>query len=126
MPIYTYQCSECSNVKEAYRHISERHNSPHCCNIKTTICIMPAMVQPDLPGYESPITGVWVEGRKARREDLKKHRCIPYEEGMKQDAIREQKRIKDMDSQRAIVAASEAYYSLSLKKQRILNEAKYG
>jgi hypothetical protein len=36
-------------------------------------------IQPDLPGYESPITGQWIEGRKARREDLKRHNCRPYE-----------------------------------------------
>lgn len=33
----------------------------------------------DLPGYESPVTGLWVEGRKQRREDLKRNRCRPYE-----------------------------------------------
>ena len=33
----------------------------------------------DLPGYESPATGLWVEGRRARREDLKRSRCRPYE-----------------------------------------------
>lgn len=36
-------------------------------------------IQTDLPGYESPITGAWVEGRKARREDLRKHGCRPWE-----------------------------------------------
>ena len=33
----------------------------------------------DLPGYESPVTGLWIEGRKQRREDLKRNRCRPYE-----------------------------------------------
>ncbi len=36
-------------------------------------------VQPDLPGYESPVTGKWVEGRKARREDLKRTNSRPWE-----------------------------------------------
>jgi hypothetical protein len=36
-------------------------------------------IQPDLPGYESPITGQWIEGRKARREDLRRHNCRPWE-----------------------------------------------
>lgn len=36
-------------------------------------------IQPDLPGYESPTTGLWVEGRKARREDLLRSGCRPYE-----------------------------------------------
>lgn len=33
----------------------------------------------DLPGYESPVNGKWVEGRRARREDLKRTGCRPYE-----------------------------------------------
>lgn len=33
----------------------------------------------DLPGYESPIDGHWVEGRRARREDLRRNGCRPYE-----------------------------------------------
>jgi hypothetical protein len=42
-------------------------------------------VHPDLPGYESPVTGLWVEGRRARREDLKRNHCRPYE-GREQEA----------------------------------------
>lgn len=36
-------------------------------------------IQPDLPGYQSPVTGLWVEGRKARREDLLRTGSRPYE-----------------------------------------------
>lgn len=32
-------------------------------------------LQPDLPGYQSPVTGAWIEGRAARREDLRRHNC---------------------------------------------------
>jgi hypothetical protein len=39
----------------------------------------------DLPGYESPVTGKWIEGRRARREDLKRTGCRPYE-GREQEA----------------------------------------
>ncbi len=34
------------------------------------------LITPDTPGYASPITGEWIEGRRARREDLKKHGCV--------------------------------------------------
>lgn len=34
-------------------------------------------VQGDLKPYQSPVTGHEVGGRRARREDLKKHNCIP-------------------------------------------------
>jgi len=30
----------------------------------------------DTPGYKSPVTGEWIEGRHARREDLKRHDCV--------------------------------------------------
>lgn len=33
-------------------------------------------VLPDTPAYRSPISGEVVDGRRARREDLKKHDCI--------------------------------------------------
>jgi hypothetical protein len=38
----------------------------------------------DLPEYDSPIDGRIVSGRKARREDLKRNRCRPWE-GMEQE-----------------------------------------
>ena len=30
----------------------------------------------DLPGYQSPIDGTWVEGRRARKYDLEKNGCV--------------------------------------------------
>ena len=36
---------------------------------------MPYVV-PDTPGYMSPVTGKWIEGRMARREDLKRSGCV--------------------------------------------------
>jgi hypothetical protein len=41
-------------------------------------------IQPDLPGYQSPVTGLWVEGRRARREDLRRTGSRPWE-GMEQE-----------------------------------------
>src|SRR5579862_638829 len=36
-------------------------------------------VQGDYEGYQSPITGEWIEGRRAHREDLKRHGCRVFE-----------------------------------------------
>ncbi len=41
-------------------------------------------VLPDLPEYVSPTTGALVSGRAARREDLKRSGCRPYENGERQ------------------------------------------
>jgi len=34
----------------------------------------------DLPGYQSPVTGEWIEGRRARKYDLEKHGCVPSQD----------------------------------------------
>jgi hypothetical protein len=41
-------------------------------------------IQPDLPAYQSPVTGEWIEGRKARREDLQRTNSRPWE-GLEQE-----------------------------------------
>ncbi len=33
----------------------------------------------DIEPYRSPVDGAYVGGRASRREDLKKHDCVPYE-----------------------------------------------
>jgi len=38
-----------------------------------------AAVWDDLPAYTSPIDGRLIDGRRQRREDLKRHGCRPYE-----------------------------------------------
>jgi len=37
----------------------------------------------DLPSYQSPITGQWVDGRVARRNDLASSNCVEYDPGMR-------------------------------------------
>lgn len=76
----------------------------------------------DLPGYQSPVTGLWVEGRAQRREDLKRTASRPYEgreqelkEAARHDAYRDQKIDASLTR-----AASEAYYQLPPSKRAIL------
>jgi hypothetical protein len=37
----------------------------------------------DIPAYLSPIDGSYVSGRAARRDDLKRNNCVPYEDAFK-------------------------------------------
>lgn len=39
----------------------------------------------DLPSYQSPITGKWIDGRTARKRDLQEHGCVEYEPSMKEE-----------------------------------------
>lgn len=34
----------------------------------------------DLPGYQSPIDGKWIEGRRARKYDMESHNCVDANE----------------------------------------------
>lgn len=78
----------------------------------------------DTPGYVSPVTGLWVEGRKQRREDLKRAGCRPWE-GMDQEskeADRQQTYREQKSDQRLDHAIRSAYYQLSPEKRRLLEQ----
>ena len=80
------------------------------------------MIFGDLPGYQSPVTGLWVEGRVQRREDLKRNQCRPWE-GLEQEkkevARHEHYQEKRLD-EALTKSASEAFYQLPPSKRDIL------
>lgn len=75
-------------------------------------------IQPDLPGYESPVTGEWVEGRKARREDLKRTGCRPWE-GMSDERKDAQRRAARQDAELDQLAEKMAYRAWDQAPERI-------
>lgn len=64
----------CKGTAEAVSHIDVDRwvNKPHNRMI-------------ELPSYLSPITGEWVDGRVARRNDLASSNCVEYDPGMKEE-----------------------------------------
>lgn len=85
MPIYVYQCRGCGERFDRYLPLA-MYQQPvvHTCAGMGQKIILPPMVRGDLPGYESPIDGQWIEGRRARQEDLRRSGCRPYETGEKE------------------------------------------
>ena len=84
------------------------------------------MVVPDLPGYVSPVTGLWVEGRKQRREDLKRTNSRPWE-GLQQEraeAARRERYDEQRRDQRLEHAARDAYHQRLTPAQRRLVEGR--
>ena len=66
MPKYTYRDGKLVDATGLpMLNQSERALPPQC----------PRIVSDD-PAYQSPVTGEWIEGRRARRYDLEKHGCI--------------------------------------------------
>ena len=80
------------------------------------------MVFGDLPEYQSPVTGMIVAGRRARREDLKRTRSRPWE-GLDQEKKEAARQIQYRDAKldaSLTRAAGEAFYQLPPSKRAIL------
>ena len=76
----------------------------------------------DIPGYESPVSGKWVEGRRARREDLKRTGCRPYE-GRESEQRAAQQHWKDLEKrqeQSIEKAVHQAWSEASSQTRKIL------
>jgi hypothetical protein len=97
MPMYAMKCDNGHDF-DVYLKFAEYDKPQFCsCGRPATRQIRAPMVfvQPDI-SYTSPVDGRPVTNKHARIEDLKRHGCIPYDEGMKQDY---QRRLKDGEAQ---------------------------
>jgi putative FmdB family regulatory protein len=86
MPLYDFRCSQGHRFE---RFVSLRDFAvPQLCScgVEAQRLLSAPMVLADLPGYVSPTTGRWIEGRVARREDLRVSGCRPYEQGEREAA----------------------------------------
>lgn len=122
MPIYAYGCGKCGEEADAFRAVDARHDGPMCCGSAMNLEIRPTYVRGDISGYVSPASGKWIEGRRARRDDLARSGCRPWE-GMVQEKAEaaRQKAYSDkkIDSE-LHDATSKAFHQLSPSKKRVL------
>lgn len=121
MPLYRYGCRSCGAERDEFRLVSERHDAP-ACHGPMFIVICPSAVVADLPGYQSPTTGRWIEGRAARRDDLKRSNARPWE-GFEQEKKEAQKRLADREAKsdaKLEKVIRETYHALPPAKRRAL------
>ncbi len=52
-------------------------------------------INPDIAGYDCPVTGKWIDGRKDHRENLKRHNCRLLEPGEKREAMNDRERNRE-------------------------------
>lgn len=131
MPLYTFACPACKRTETAFRKIAERDHLP-VCQCKPGMrgfypmerVIEAPAVHADLPGYTSPIDGRWVEGRRARTEDLKRNNCRPWE-GMEVERKEAIKRAEAADAEfgkQIESGVAEVYNGMSAESQRALTQ----
>lgn len=83
MPLYDYKCPMCGIQQGVFKRIADLELPEPCerCKQPMVQVLSAPAVFGDYPGYECPITGNWIEGRKAHLENLKKHGCRLLEPG---------------------------------------------
>lgn len=94
MPLYSYVCKSCGNSEERYLKISQYDSSVECsvCSHVLEKLVDAARVSVDYEGYECPITGKWIEGKKEHRENLARHGKRVLEKGEREDLQKERQR----------------------------------
>jgi putative FmdB family regulatory protein len=86
--MYEYKCPEGHRFTR-FRKIAEYQAVEKCdCGAAANRVLSAPMVKGDYPGYECPISGKWIEGRKAHEENLAKHGCRVYESGETQEFMK--------------------------------------
>src|ERR1700704_3285568 len=123
MPIYTYSCRGCGERFERYLPMALCSTLViHACAGVGPKIFLPPMVRGDLPGYESPIDGRWIEGRRARLEDLRRHSCRPYETGEKEQNERARGQANDRLDQRIDETVERQFDAMPARKKELLEQ----
>jgi len=124
MPIYEASCPECGAYHTYYQAVNNCYETPFCdCGAKTEKGVFTApMGIVDIPAYQSPVTGRWINSRSQRAEDLKRNGCRPWEgmEQEKKEADR-QKAYAEADEDKKLTRSAEiALAQMAPEKRRIL------
>lgn len=81
MPMYEYRCPS-GHKFVLFRRVAEMRREELCeCGLQAHKILSAPMVKGDYPGYNCPVTGAWIEGRRAHEENLARHGCRVYEAG---------------------------------------------
>jgi len=90
MALYNYECPTHGRF-EAWRPMAEYDQPepcPHCGELSPRGVSAPRSLQADYEPYHCPITGNVISGRRAHRENLRKHNCRVFETGERENLIR--------------------------------------
>lgn len=111
MPTYTYRCHTCRTQVDIIKRIADLDREEPCEACKTTMerQLSAPRVVADYAGYNCPITGKWIEGRRAHEENLKRHGCRVLETG-ETEQVRRNRQAEDEALDRSVEATAEEFY----------------
>lgn len=129
MPVYEYSCPQCRNTFDMIRPMAQYQADAFCpsCNSLAHRVISPVRVAADYEGYECPVSGKWIEGRKAHEENLKRTGCRVFEEGERKEFLRnKERRNKEFDAMVEESVAREIAAMPPEKQQALAREFEHG
>lgn len=129
MPVYVYKCPSCRTSRDVLKKLADLDRAEACPNCASPMSrqVVAAMIRPDYPGYNCPITGNWIEGRAAHAENLAKHGCRVLEEGEREQAAAAAKAQEEAFLERVGETAAQFVAQLpSDKQEQLANELDAG
>lgn len=127
MPIYAFRCA-CGDEFDRYLKLAE-YDQPQTCDCGRTAQrkICPTMIAVDIPAYQSPIDGRWINSRLQRAEDLKRNGCVEYEPSMKEHAAATRAREDaELDARVEETVEAEIHAMPSRKREKLIAEMESG
>lgn len=89
MPVYSYKCPSCQKAFDQFLKLANYADPQQCdCGTVAVKQLAAPAVRGDYAGYSCPVTGQWIEGRRAHEENLRRHGCRVLEPGETEAARR--------------------------------------
>lgn len=89
MPVYSYKCPSCQKTFDRFLRLVDYDLPQNCdCGTQAVKQLCAPAVRGDYAGYSCPVTGQWIEGRRAHEENLARHGCRVLEPGETESARR--------------------------------------
>lgn len=129
MPLYSFQCS-CGVRDDRFAAIADR-DKPQFCSCGSQVPMQRVLVAPfvaaDYPGYDCPVTGRRIEGRKAHNENLARTGSRLLEPGEVRDFTRSKAQADEAFADRIAESAAQAVAAMpAAKQERLANELAAG
>ena len=71
MPLYSYECATCNEIRDEFRSVAERNNAPECCGTPMKKLIGGYRVVADLEPYYDENLQTYVKSKRHRREVMR-------------------------------------------------------
>ena len=125
MPLYTYRCGACAVQQNIFKPLAQLNREEPCvrCEAPMERKLSAPAVRGDYAGYSCPVSGKWIEGKRAHEENLKRHGCRVLETG-ETDQVRRNRASEEAQLDKEVDSTVEQFYeTLPTEKREALATA---